>query len=126
MLTIRDEQTRVLSRHFDARLVADMGTWLMARIPDAAVAGAGDGIHSLQDRTAESLRRSRRCGLTAMADHRSYLLMSAVLGWDFHTRPQYRWIEACLSNPALGMPGDRMADVLDALRGQLQPGGASA
>jgi len=123
MLTIRSEQIQALDRDFDDRLIEEMSLWLGARLPDAAA--DANAKRALQANVAEAIRRSRCCGLSTAADHRSYLLVSAVLGWDFHTRPQYRWIEECLSNPPPGAPGERMSDVLQALRGQLQSHGVS-
>jgi hypothetical protein len=118
MLTIRREQMYALGRDFDDRLIEDMISWLLARLPHL-----DKGSHStrtLQANVANALARSRSCGLMAAEDHRSYLLVSAVLGWDFHTRPPYLWFEHCLANPALGAPSGRMADALQVLRGQIQ------
>jgi len=126
MLMIRGEQMQALHKDFDDRLIADMSAWLETLLPESVVADtAEERAGALRRRVAEALRLSRRCGLSAAGDHRSYLLVSAMLGWDFNTQPQYRWIEECLGNASLGTPGERMADVLQALQGQLASQGAS-
>jgi hypothetical protein len=118
MLMIRREQMQALDRDFDDRLIEEMSSWLKARFPESA--GHVHAKRALRGDVCEALRRSRCCGLLTASDHRSYLLVSAVLGWDFHTQPQYLWIEQCLANTSLGAPEGRMADVLQSLRRQLE------
>lgn len=116
MLLIRSVQMHLLHVSFEQRLLTELVDWVLRRMPSAEV----DSSLEFQQRVADALRRSKACGMVAPSEHRGYLTLAVCLGWDFHSRPEYQWVEECLGNTEMGTPSDRMLDVLRIVRRDLR------
>jgi len=74
---------------------------------------AGMGQHALRRRVVLAVRRAAAYGLATPRDYCRYLNLAATYGWDFDTHPAHAWMHACLADPQVGDPGQRLARLVD-------------
>jgi hypothetical protein len=108
MLTIRDEQMRVMSLALFQRWVE---THLREHFPNqcAPLEGA-----ELRRRVQCGLKKAGHYGFVQEADLCRYVDLIMVLGADFDTDPRFPWASAILNNPAFKSPGTRMETLFEA------------
>ncbi|HVC61000.1 MAG TPA: hypothetical protein VND19_11655 [Acetobacteraceae bacterium] len=118
MLNIRGDQMEVFRRIALDRFVKRMNAFLSANFPESKATGDTAWIE-------RELVAARRFGLSRQNDLRDFLSLGMVYGEGFIDRPEHRWMAACLSDPTVPDPHQRMQRLYAAAILRLEQAAAS-